>query len=524
MCDKGLPGMTAPTPAGVTAVVVLAAGAGTRMKSAIPKVMHPMAGRPLLWHALTAARGVRPQSVVAVIGHGREMVAEYLSREMPDTRIAIQDQQLGTGHAVQCALAELGPSSGTVLVTYGDVPLLRTETLDALADAHNDAGNAVTVLTATLRDATGYGRIVRDAAGRLERIVEQRDATAEQLALREVNTGVYAFDGAALSTALDQLTSDNSQGERYLTDVVGILRGAGAEVGTVIAADPVETEGVNDRVQLADLARTLNARLVRAAQLAGVTFQDPQTTWLHADVVIEADAAILRNTSLEAGTTVAADAVIGPDTTLIDCRIGRGASVVRSHCHGAVIAAGASVGPFSYLRQGADLAEGSKVGAYVEVKESRIGRGAKVPHLSYVGDADLGAEVNVSAGSITANYDGAAKFHTDIAAGAFVGSNSTLIAPVTIGAGAYVAAGSTVTDDVEVGALAVARGRQATKPGWVATRKPGTAMARAAAPADPAASPATAAPSEILDEVAREVSEEVAEEVAEEISAGSETT
>ncbi len=472
-------------PVGVTAVVVLAAGAGTRMKSALPKVMHPIAGRPLLWHALTSAAQLDPQHLIAVIGHGREAVGAYLASELPQVRTAVQDQQLGTGHAAACALDILGPLTGTVVVTYGDVPLLRPETLHALAAEHAAAGNAVTVLTAQLDNPAGYGRIVRDASGLVVAIVEHKDADAAQRAITEVNSGVYAFDAEVLADGLSRLTTRNVQGQRYLTDVLGIARADGRRVGALIADDATETEGVNDRVQLADMARALNARLVRAAQLGGATVQDPRTTWIHADVRIAADVLIMPNTSLESGTTVAAGAVIGPDTTLINCTVGANATVVRSHAQGATIGPGASVGPFSFLREGADLSAGAKVGAFVEVKKSTIGPGAKVPHLSYIGDTTIGANVNVGAGSITANYDGVHKFATVIGAGAFIGTNTTLIAPVTIGPGAFTAAGSTITEDVGAGDLAVARGRQVASPGWVRRRKPGSTMAAAAEAAVP---------------------------------------
>ncbi len=467
-------------PVGVTAVVVLAAGAGTRMKSSLPKVMHPIAGRPLLWHALTTANGLAPDHLIAVIGHGRDVVSEYLHAELPGVRTAIQDEQLGTGHAVACALEALGPLTGTVVVTYGDVPLLRPETLAALAQAHSDDGNAVTILTAELADPSGYGRIVRGAGGQVDSIVEHKDADPAQLAITEVNSGVYAFDAAVLADALSRLTVANSQGERYLTDVVGIARGEGRPVGALLARDPAETEGVNDRVQLAAMTRILNARLIRAAQLSGVTIADPNTTWLHAGVTVGPDTEIRRNSSLEAGTVVGNGAVIGPDTTLIDCRVGDGATVIRTHAHGATIGAGASVGPFSYLRPGAVLAEGAKVGAYVEVKNSTIGAGAKVPHLSYVGDSTIGAGTNFGAGSITANYDGVDKFGTVIGEHAFIGTNTTLIAPVTVADGGYTAAGSTITGDVAAGDLAIARARQTSIPGWVLNKHPGSAIDAAA--------------------------------------------
>ena len=478
----------ATSPAVISAVIVLAAGAGTRMRSSVPKVLHPIAGRPLLWHALTAAAAVRPEHLVAVIGHGREQVGRYLEEEHSAVRQAIQDEQLGTGHAVACALEELGPTTGTVLVTYGDVPLLTSETLTALAELHRRDANAVTVLTAHVADPTGYGRIVRDNSGALTAIVEQKDADDAQRAITEINSGVYAFDGSVLADALSRLTSSNAQGERYLTDVVGLARAEHHPVGTLTIDDAAQTEGVNDRVQLADLSKLLNGRLVRQAQLSGVTVIDPATTWLHADVTVGPDTVLLPATSLEAGTVIGSECVIGPDTTLSDCRVADHASVVRSHCTGATIGAGASVGPYSYLRPGADLGEKSKVGAYVEIKKSRLGRKAKVPHLSYVGDTTIGAGTNIGAGTITANYDGLTKSPTVIGENAFVGTNSTLVAPVVIGDGVYVGAGSTVTGDVEPGDLAIARERQRNVKGWVLRRRERTASdlsARAAGAGSP---------------------------------------
>lgn len=464
----------------VCAVIVLAAGAGTRMRSAVPKVLHEIAGKPLLWHALSAAADLEPQHLVTVIGSGREHVARYLTAHHPRVRQAIQEEQLGTGHAVACALAGDTPATGTVLVTYGDVPLLTGDTLRALAAEHERAGNAVTVLTAVVDDATGYGRIVRDSDGELAAIVEHRDANPVQLGIREINSGVYAFDVAVLADALGRLTAANAQGERYLTDVVATARGDGHRVGTVVTADASETEGVNDRVQLADLSRRLNARLVRTAQMAGVTVTDPATTWIHADVSIGPDTQLLPGTSLEAGTVVGSNCVIGPDTTLSACQVADGAAVLRSHCLGAYIGPSATVGPYSFLRADAALAEGAKVGAFVEIKKSTIGPGSKVPHLSYIGDATIGAGSNIGAGTITANFDGDHKLPTTIGDNVFVGSDSTLIAPVRIGDGAYVAGGSTVTEDVDPGDLAVARGRQRAVKGWVLRRRPGTAGDRSA--------------------------------------------
>jgi bifunctional UDP-N-acetylglucosamine pyrophosphorylase/glucosamine-1-phosphate N-acetyltransferase len=419
---------------------------------------------------------------VAVLGHGRDDVGGYLTGadDLPTITTAVQDEQKGTGHACACALEVTGPLSGTVIVTYGDVPLLQTATLQALADTHASSGNAVTVLTATVDNPTGYGRIIRDEGGNLLGIVEQKDADEAQRAIREINSGVYAFDGAVLTDGLSRLSDANAAGERYLTDVVGIAQGDGRRVGSLHAADPVETEGVNDRVQLAEMARVLNARLVRRAQLAGVTIHDPATTWIHADVTIGTDTEILPGTQLRAGTSIGQGCSIGPDTTLTTCTVADGASVVRSHAEQATIGAGASVGPFSYLRPGAVLQERTKAGAFVEIKKSTVGAGSKVPHLSYIGDTTIGAGVNIGAGTITANYDGDHKYPTVIGDQVFVGSDSTLVAPVTLGDGAYVAAGSTITGDLGPGALGVARGRQHVAAGWVLRKRVGTRAAAVA--------------------------------------------
>lgn len=465
---------------GVDTIIVLAAGAGTRMRSARPKVLHRIAGRPLLWHAINAASEVAPKHLVAVIGYEREQVGGYLAQEHPQVRQAVQDQQLGTGHAVACALRGRTEVSGTLLVTYGDVPLLTGDTLRALVAEHQESGNAVTVLTAVVNDPTGYGRIVRDESGVVAAIIEQKDADVHQRAIHEINSGVYAFDGSVLAGALNRLTSANAQGERYLTDVLAMARGDGHRVGALITDDPAETEGVNDRVQLAELSRVLNARIVRSAQLGGVTVLDPATTWIHVDVRIGQDTELLPGTSLEAGTEIGSNCVIGPDTTLSACVVADGATVLRSHCFGVTIGSDASVGPFSYLRPGTELGASAKVGAFVEVKKSTLGAEAKVPHLSYIGDAQIGAGANLGAGSITANYDGMVKSPTIIGENAFIGTDSTLVAPVTVGAGAYVAAGSTVTHDVEAGDLAIARSRQHTSKGWVLRQRAGTGSDRSA--------------------------------------------
>lgn len=464
-------------------VVVLAAGAGTRMRSRLPKVMHPVAGRPMVWHALRAAAGLSPARLVAVLGHGREQVEQFLagSTDLPPVTVAVQHEQRGTGHAASVALEALSsPPTGTVVVTYGDVPLLRTATLTALVASHERDGNAVTVLSAEVADPTGYGRVVRDDDGGVLRIVEHRDAGENERAVREINSGVYAFDAAALLAALPRLAPQNDQGELYLTDVVGLARADGHRVGAVVADDAGELEGVNDRVQLAALAAVLRDRIVREHQLAGVTVLDPAATWIDADVTIGEDTVLEPGVQLRAGTSIGGGCVIGPDVTLSACTVGRDARVVRAHCVDSTIGDSAQVGPYAYLRGHAVLRTGSKVGTFVELKATDLGAGAKVPHQTYLGDATVGEATNVGAGVITANYDGRDKFPTRIGAHAFVGSNVTLVAPVEIADGSYVATGSTITEDVPAGALGIARGRQHLSRDWVLRRHPGSHLEAAA--------------------------------------------
>ena len=473
-----------------TAVVVLAAGEGTRMRSAVPKVLHPLAGRPLVEHAVRAAAGVDPEHLVVVVGHGRAAVTAHLERLAAalDRRIevAVQSEQKGTGHAVACGLDVLPEGvTGTVLVSYGDVPLLDTATLAGLLEAHAAAGNAVTVLTAEVADAAGYGRILRGPDGAVTGIVEHRDATDAQRAITEINSGVYAFDAAVLRDALDRLSGVESSpadgaAEQYLTDVLALARGDGKAVGTLSCPDPWLVEGVNDRVQLARLGAELNHRLLQAAMRAGVTVVDPASVWLDADVTLGRDVVLQPGVQLRGGTTVDEGATVGPDSTLEGCVVGTGATVVRTHAVSAEIGPGASVGPFAYLRPGSRLAARSKVGTFVETKNAEIGEGAKVPHLSYVGDATIGEGSNIGAATVFVNYDGVAKHHTTIGAHARTGADNMFVAPVRVGDGAYTAAGSVITHDVPPGAMAVARGRQRNVEGWVARRRPGTPAAEAA--------------------------------------------
>ncbi|MEU8749624.1 bifunctional UDP-N-acetylglucosamine diphosphorylase/glucosamine-1-phosphate N-acetyltransferase GlmU [Streptomyces chartreusis] len=464
------------------AVVVLAAGEGTRMKSATPKVLHEICGRSLVGHVLAAARELDPENLVVVVGHAREQVVAHLGEIDPGVRTAVQAEQNGTGHAVRMALEELGGGvDGTVVVVCGDTPLLTGETLTALAATHSGDGNAVTVLTAEVPDATGYGRIVRDgASGAVTAIVEHKDATESQRAIREINSGVFAFDGQLLADALGKVRTDNSQGEEYLTDVLGILREAGHRVGASVAADHREIAGINNRVQLSEARRILNDRLLTAAMLSGVTVIDPATTWVDVTVTFEQDVTVQPGTQLQGATHLGEGADVGPNTRLKDTRVGAGARVDNTVSNGAVVGAHASVGPYAYLRPGTRLGAKGKIGTYVETKNASIGEGTKIPHLSYVGDATIGEQTNIGAASVFVNYDGKDKHHTTVGSHCRTGSDNMFVAPVTIGDGAYTAAGSVITKDVPPGSLAVARGQQRNIEGWVARKRPGSAAAKAA--------------------------------------------
>ena len=468
------------------AVVVLAAGEGTRMRSATAKVLHTLAGRSMLGHVVAAARVLDPEHLIVVVGHARESVTAALTALDPAARAVVQAEQNGTGHAVRIAVEALAAPvatalvgaapvvalSGTIVVVPGDAPLLTAATLQALVEHHERTGAATTLLTAVLDDPTGYGRVVRDDATGVTGVVEHKDATEAQRAITEVATSVYAFDAEHLVTALGKLLTDNAQGEEYLTDVVGLHHEAGLTVAAHVAVEAAETMGVNDRAQLAEATRELRDRIVRGHLLAGVAIVDPCTAWIDVDVVLEPDATVLQDVQLRSGTVVRRGAVVGPSSTLVGCEVGPGATVLRSHCVGAVIGAGAEVGPFTYLRPGTQLGVGAKAGAYVEIKNSRVGDGSKVPHLSYVGDATIGERSNIGAGTIVVNYDGRDKHQTTIGSDSRVGSNNSLIAPVAVGDNAYTAAGSSITADVPDGALGVGREQQRNIYGWVARRRP----------------------------------------------------
>jgi bifunctional UDP-N-acetylglucosamine pyrophosphorylase/glucosamine-1-phosphate N-acetyltransferase len=451
-------------------VVILAAGKGTRMKSSLPKVLHVLAGRPLIDHVLRAARPLGAASTVLVVGHGAEDVKAALADDA-SLEFVVQSPQLGTGHALLQAEPKLRGRSGVVLLLYGDVPLLDTSTLSRLLETHRSAKAAATVLTAHLEQPYGYGRMVRDAGGKLTRIVEERDASAEERALTEVNSGIYAFDLGPLFETLQQLAADNSQGEYYLTDLIGAYHRHRRRLETVLSSAE-ELRGVNTRVDLAELARVVRQRKNREVMLAGATLEDPATTLIDADVTIGPDTVIGANVRLEGRTVIGERCNIRPGVRLTNTIVGDAVTVLDySVVSNSTLSNHSQVGPFSHIRPDSLLDESAHVGTFVEVKKSTVGRGSKAMHLAYLGDATIGAGVNIGAGTITCNYDGEKKYPTIIEDGVFIGSDSQLVAPVRIGKGAYVAAGSSITHDVPEDSLAIARGRQENKPGWAAKRR-----------------------------------------------------
>ncbi len=470
------------------AVIVLAAGEGTRMKSATPKVLHTIGGRSLLHHAIAAARGLDPVHLEVVVRHERDRVAAHIASCDPDCLIADQDEIKGTGRAVECGLAALPDGlTGTVVVTYGDVPLLTTATLRDLLAVHEAQAGAVTVVTSHLADPFGYGRIVRDADGSVLRIIEQKDASADERLITEVNSGIYAFDAVVLREALAGLGTDNVQGEKYLTDVVGVARARGRTVAAYVLADVVQAEGVNDKIQLAKLGAELNRRTVEAAMREGAIIRDPATTWIDTTVSIGRDTVVYPNTQLLGATSVGADCEIGPDTTLTDMEVGDGATVCRTQASLSVIGPGATVGPWAYLRPGTELGADGKIGTFVETKNAHIGAGSRIPHLSYVGDATIGTGTNIGAASVFVNYDGVAKHRTVIGDQCRMGSDTMYVAPVTVGNGAYSGAGTVIRHDVPAGALVISDAPQRIVEGWVQEHRPGSESARAAAAAAAAA-------------------------------------
>jgi bifunctional UDP-N-acetylglucosamine pyrophosphorylase/glucosamine-1-phosphate N-acetyltransferase len=462
------------------AVVVLAAGEGTRMRSrAIPKVLHGFAGRSLLGHVLAATAPLDAGYTAVVVGHRRDEVVAHLAQVAAAAQAVVQEEQRGTGHAVRLALDVVPAAARTVLVLPGDTPLLTADTLRALVAEHVSSGAAATVLTSVVADPSGYGRVLRSADGAVQRVVEHRDASPDELAVTEVATSVYAFDHALLRAAVGELRTDNAQGEEYLPDVVAILGAGGHRVAAVIA--PAEqTAGVNDRVQLAAAHHVYNARLLEAHMRAGVTIVDPATTWIDADVTLEPDVTLWPSVDLHGHTHVAEGATLGPQVSLADTTVGARTEITRAVAIEAVIGADVTIGPFAYLRNGTVLADGVHVGTSVEIKNSDVGAGSKVPHLSYVGDATIGEHTNIGAATIFVNYDGVEKHHSVVGNHVRIGSDTMIVAPREIGDGAYTAAGSVITQDVPPGAMAVGRARQRNVADWVLRRRAGTPAAEAA--------------------------------------------
>lgn len=443
-------------------VVVLAAGKGIRMKSKLPKVLHPICGKAMLLWVLDVAK-LMSERVCIVLGYSADIVREILP---PEIEVRIQQEQLGTAHAVMSAKDFIDPDDD-VLILYGDMPLIKVETLRKVANQHKEDENDVTIVSTVMENATGYGRIVRDLKGNFVRIVEEADATDEEKMIREVNTGIYIFKGKQLLSALPKVNCNNAKGEYYLTDVVGMM----SKVGVHKSDDWGQFMGINDKVQLAFAQRKKRFEILERLMLQGVTIIDPETTYVDADVEIGCDTILYPMTLLLGKTKIGEDCVIGPMARLENCLIGNRVRVISSDCVGATIEDDVSVGPFARLREGTVLKSGVKIGNFVEVKNSKIGSRSKAQHLAYLGDATVGEDVNVGAGTITCNFDGKRKNPTFIDDGAFVGSNCCLIAPLKIGKGAFIAAGSVITEDVPEWSLAIARCRQVVKPGWVIRKK-----------------------------------------------------
>ena len=451
-----------------TVAVILAAGKGTRMKSALPKVLHAVGGKSMLRHVMTAAEQAGAKRTLVVVGFGGDKVQAEIGAA---AEFVLQAEQLGTGHAMMQVQPVLAGFSGTILLLCGDTPLLTGQALLDLVAAHQQSGAAATVLTAKPADATGYGRILRDESGQVLGIVEQKDATAEQKQIGEINTGIYCFEAAPLFAALAGLTCNNAQKEYYLTDVLAILAQAGQQVGAVEVADFQETLGINSRLQLAEAEKILRQRKLVELMDSGVTVMDPASTFVDASVSVGEDTVLYPFTWLEGETTIGRDCRIGPNSRISDSQLGDAVTLHFSYAHECKIAGGVSVGPYVHLRPDTELSAGVKVGNFVEIKNSRVGVGSKLPHLSYIGDADIGSGVNIGCGTITVNYDGKKKHRTVVGDTAFVGCNSNLVAPVSVGSGAYIAAGSTITKDVPDGALGVGRARQSNIAGWVEKKK-----------------------------------------------------
>ncbi|MCF6411923.1 bifunctional UDP-N-acetylglucosamine diphosphorylase/glucosamine-1-phosphate N-acetyltransferase GlmU [Pseudalkalibacillus salsuginis] len=444
--------------------VVLAAGQGTRMKSRLYKVLHPVAGKPMVQHVVDQIKKVGVEKIVTVIGHGAEKVKSQLGEEV---EYALQEEQLGTGHAVIQTEQQLGGLEGTTLVVCGDTPLISSETMEALLEHHEKENAKVTLLTAHADDPAGYGRVIRNEDGTVAKVVEHKDASVDELAVQEINTGTYCFDNHTLFEALKQVNNDNVQGEYYLPDVIEIAKNKSEIVAAYQTPSFDETIGVNDRVALSEAERLMKIRINTKHMRNGVTMVDPQQTYISADVTIGRDSVILPGTVLTGSTSVGEDCEIGPNSEIKDSHIGNNAVIKQSVVHDSKVGDNVAIGPYAHIRPQSTLGNDIKVGNFVEIKKSKMDDGSKASHLSYIGDAEIGKNVNLGCGSITVNYDGKNKHLTKVEDGAFIGCNSNLIAPVIVGENAYVAAGSTITDNVPGEALSIARARQMNKEGYV---------------------------------------------------------
>ena len=461
----------------LSAAIVLAAGFGKRMNSSTPKVLHPICGMPILGHVLETVEELKPAQIIAVVGHGKERVTKYLNADFKKVKTVVQKQQKGTGHAVQTALAEMKNFKGLVLITAGDTPLLTSDSISRLVAAAKESKAAV--LTADLPDPTGYGRIIR-LASMVDRIVEQSDASSEELEITEINTGVYVFDVEILKKAITQIKANNKQGEIYLTDVIAVINNMGESVTAVMCEDYLEALGINDRSQLAMSQQILQQTINEYWMSQGVSMRNPDSVVIDVNVTLGQDVFLDNNTHLLGNSVLGSNSVIGPDSMLKDCVVGTNSHVLRTTANEANIGNNCEIGPYTYLRPGTVLKDGVKAGAYVEIKNSTVGQGSKVPHLSYVGDATIGIETNIGAATVFVNYDGVEKHKTVVGDHVKIGSDTMLVAPVKIGDGAYTAAGSVITENVPAGALGVERTKQRNIEGWVARKRGKTKSASAA--------------------------------------------
>lgn len=448
-------------------VIVLAAGQGTRMKSKLYKVLHPVCGKPMVRHVIDELKQIGADQIITVVGHGADEVKNELK---DDSEFVLQEQQLGTAHAVMQARDLLHDKEGLTLVVCGDTPLLKADTIKAMIDYHINNHSKATILTAVAEDPTGYGRVIRNEQGYVEKIVEHKDASDEEKAVKEINAGTYCFDNASLFHALQKVTNNNAQNEYYLPDVIGILKDAGQTVTAFKTNDFTEIFGINDRVALAQAGKIMQQRINEKHMRNGVTIIDPEQTYIDATVVIGQDTVIYPGTMVKGNTVIGTDCIIGPNSEILNCDIGNRTSIRQSVTHDSKIGSDVQIGPFAHIRPQSLIHDEVRIGNFVEIKKTEFGRKSKASHLSYIGDANVGSNVNIGCGSITVNYDGVNKFKTIIKDGAFIGCNSNLVAPVEIGEGAYVAAGSTITDNVPGDSLSIARARQVNKENYVKNR------------------------------------------------------